>query len=252
MDLQEKDSLQIKIDEAKENLSEETLTAINAVNWRAVVLSMRERRGYSFSQLEDLELETELLIYGLISPEEFQKKTQDEMQITKEESAELINQLNTLVFQKIREELIKITESKKSAEKKLTETEELKIEQKEIEESKKQEEVLAKSGINITLEQKNKEEKPLDFSEKREEMLKGVENPESIVPQKTQEQNPVQSPKSSLFAQKLSGSFQMPKTETKHEETIGKNGQISKPVSQTKSSIGSGPSKIDPYREAVE
>ena len=54
------DLLQIKIEQAKAKLSEDTLDAINSVPWQAEILKMRETKGYSFEQLGDLELETEL------------------------------------------------------------------------------------------------------------------------------------------------------------------------------------------------
>ncbi|HPS21489.1 MAG TPA: hypothetical protein PLO44_01630 [Candidatus Paceibacterota bacterium] len=241
--MENKDLLQIKIDEAKEKLSEETKNAINAVNWRAAILSMRERRGYSFSQLEDLEIETELLLYGLITPEEYQKKIEDSMKITKEDSTELVNQMNDLVFQKIREELVKASESKKikvtseSEIKKVEKPEEIKLKIETPEEKTKEEqEVLIKSGINIVPEEK-KEEAPVETqTEKREEMLAGVEKPETITQPAI--------PKMSFMAQKLGGTFQISSTETKHEKADTK-------VDVAKHTIV-GPGKTDPYREPIE
>ena len=55
------DLLQIKIEKAKGELPEETLNAIAAVDWKAVILGMRESKGFNFEQLGDLELETELI-----------------------------------------------------------------------------------------------------------------------------------------------------------------------------------------------
>jgi hypothetical protein len=254
-----KDSLQLKIDEAKEELSEETLNAINAVNWRAVVLGMRERRGYSFSQLEDLELETELLLYGLITPDEFAKRIQNEMQITKEETSELINLLNRLVFQKIREELIKISEANKAQKERAesTETNEI-LEQKTVNSEIEEKEVFEQSGLNITQEENKNDAKTPIFSENREEMLAGVEKPETIVTAKKQEETKISEPKPSFVVQKLSGSFQMPKTETLHTDNKTENGkkerkeETKNPITTQSSPIGSGPTKIDPYRESIE
>jgi hypothetical protein len=247
--MENKDLLQIKIDAAKENLSEETKNAISAVNWRATILSMRERRGYSFSQLEDLEIETELLLYGLIRPEEYQKKLEDQMKITREESSELVNLLNDLIFQKVREELVKATESKKVQVTTEKEAEEgIKIKTPTETQEEKNIKVLDQSGINIVKEEIKTEEKPIIIQEKRDEMLAGVENPESILNKNqplTQTQAPTQTqvpetPKPSFMAQKLSGSFQIPTTESTHTDTI--------PAKH--SPLGS--SKTDPYREAVE
>ena len=59
------DLLQIKIDQAKAQLPKNTLQAIDAVPWQARILKLREEKGYTFEQLGDLEIETELLLCGL-------------------------------------------------------------------------------------------------------------------------------------------------------------------------------------------
>ena len=107
------DLLQIRIERAKSQLPEETLNAIKAIDWQAVVVGMREKKGYSFEQLGDLELETELVLCGLLSPENYQKELENRMKITKAAAAELVNEMNDLVFKKIREELVKNAERKK-------------------------------------------------------------------------------------------------------------------------------------------
>lgn len=107
------DLLKLKIEQAKAKLPPETLDAISAVDWHTVILGMREKRGYSFEQLGDLETETELLLCGLVSPEEYPKELARRMGISKAQVDELVNEMNDLVFKKIKEELIKNTERKK-------------------------------------------------------------------------------------------------------------------------------------------
>ena len=107
------DLLQIKIEKAKAQLPENTLNAIAAVPWQAEILKMRETKGYSFEQLGDLELETELLLCGLLTPENYPKELENKMKISKAAANELVNEMNNLVFKKIREELVKNTERKK-------------------------------------------------------------------------------------------------------------------------------------------
>jgi len=107
------DLLQIKIEKAKRELPEETLNAIAAVDWRAAILGMRASKGYSFEQLGDLELETELLLCGLLSPENYPKELESRMKISKGQADQLVNEMNDLVFKKIREEIIKNAERKK-------------------------------------------------------------------------------------------------------------------------------------------
>ncbi|MFZ1020150.1 MAG: hypothetical protein WAN61_04180 [Minisyncoccia bacterium] len=107
------DLLQIKIDNAKKQLPEETLRAIAAVPWQAEILKMRETKGYSFEQLGDLELETELLLCGLVTPSDYPKELENRMRIGKAAANELVAEMNELVFAKIKEEMIKNSEREK-------------------------------------------------------------------------------------------------------------------------------------------
>jgi hypothetical protein len=247
-----KDALQIKIDEAKANLPEETKNAISAVDWRSAVLAMREKKGYSFSQLEDLEIETELLLYGLLKPEDYPKELETRMKISKEDSNELINQLNELIFNKIRNELVKNSETRKIpviSEKQAKSSEagspDASVEAFRENQNKVDNKVLDQSGIQIVSEEKKaksseagspdasveafREEKEL---EKREDMLKKVENPEPT-------EIKIQTPAPSFLEQKLGSSFKIPPTETKYPDATIKRAPI-------------GSTKTDPYREAVE
>ena len=107
------DLLKIKIETAKRELPVETLNAINAIDWRVAILGMRDKHGYNFEQLGDLELETELVLCGLVSPEDYPKELEKRMGISPAAVNELMNEMNDLVFKKIREELIKNTEHEK-------------------------------------------------------------------------------------------------------------------------------------------
>jgi hypothetical protein len=107
------DLLQIKIENAKKQLSDETLNAIAAVPWQGEILKMRETKGYSFEQLGDLELETELLLCGLLAPGDYPKELENRMKISRGVANELVKEMNELVFSKIKEELIKNSERKK-------------------------------------------------------------------------------------------------------------------------------------------
>ena len=149
------DLLQIKIEKARAELSEESRSAIDAIDWKNVIVGMRAEKGYSFTQLEDLEIETELLLCGLLNPEDYPKELEKRMGIPKPKVDELVNEMNKKVFERIREELVKNIERKK----------------------------MSSETPNVsrgTLDN----DKPL---ESREEMLKHIENPEktpSILTQK--------------------------------------------------------------------
>ncbi len=104
------DLLKIKIDAARSELSENTKTAIDRVDWKGIITKMRETRGFSFEQLGNLETETELLLCGLLSSEDYPQRLEKEMGMTKAQVEELLQELNKSIFQKIREEFIKISE----------------------------------------------------------------------------------------------------------------------------------------------
>ncbi|OGI63206.1 hypothetical protein A2818_00150 [Candidatus Nomurabacteria bacterium RIFCSPHIGHO2_01_FULL_40_12] len=107
------DPLQIKIEQAKAKMSEDAVNAISAVDWKAAILTLREKKGYTFEQLGDMELATELLLCGLITPKNYPKELEKQMKIPGREVSELVNLMNDMVFKKIREELIKNAERKK-------------------------------------------------------------------------------------------------------------------------------------------
>ncbi len=105
--------LQIKIEEAKRQLPLETVNAISAIPWQASILKMRETKGYTFEQLGELETDTEMVLCGLLLPENYPRELEKNMGITKSQAMELVNYMNQEVFSRIRAELIKNTERKK-------------------------------------------------------------------------------------------------------------------------------------------
>ncbi len=102
------DLLKMKIERAKEVLPKETLEAIESVPWREVIYNMRERKGYNLVQLEDLELETELVLCGLVPPQNYPGELATRMKLSAPQTEVLVEEMNELVFKKIREELVKI------------------------------------------------------------------------------------------------------------------------------------------------
>jgi len=99
------DTLQTKITEARNLLSKESREAIDNVNWKLTILGMDKK--YNSEQLENLETETELLLCGILNPEDYPVELQNRMQITKGEVGLLINEMDKLVFKKIQEDLEK-------------------------------------------------------------------------------------------------------------------------------------------------
>ncbi len=219
------DLLQIKIERAKEKLPVETQNAIAAVDWRAAILGLREKKGYNFEQLGDLELETELLLCGLTTPEEYPKELQTRMRISKADTDELINEMNNLVFKKIKEELIKNSERKKIFQKSTEKTE---APSNNID--KTEGAVLKSAGIEVLGPEPELPAPVKPIQETREELLKKVENPPEVRP---------------IFAQKLFSPVQIPKIATEHTaETASK--------ATEKEETTPKPGRIDPYRELPE
>jgi len=205
------DALQIKIERAKDNLPEETRRAIDAVDWRAFILSLREKKGFSFEQLEDLELDTELLLCGLLPLEKYSKELEENLKIPKSQVDLLVSEMNEVVFKKIREELIKNTERK-----------ELFAKKNEGIGGKIYEPVI-KTDINIDIPQKP-------------QIKTDVKMPERKMEEK---------PDETIHFQKLAGSFKIPTTKTEYSlNNIPKvsNSAVNPFSEKTKTS------KIDPYR----
>lgn len=100
------DLLKLKIEKAKEALPAKTRAAIDAVPWREVVYEMRTKKGLSITQLEDLELETELVLSGLVHPSAYPIELMNRLKISQGETDALVQELNERIFKKIRENLI--------------------------------------------------------------------------------------------------------------------------------------------------
>src|SRR3989339_1363045 len=99
-----KDLLQIEIEKARSLLSQKSREAIDVSNWKAVIrLEMIGK--YSELQLNDLEIETELLLCGLINPDNYPKELETRMRLSKDTVKILINEMDKLVFKKIQKEL---------------------------------------------------------------------------------------------------------------------------------------------------
>lgn len=226
-----KDLLQIKIDQARAQLPEDTLRAIDAVDWRAAILELRQKKGYTIEQLENLETETELVLCGLVIPENYPRELEKRMGLSKNQVNDLVSFMNNQVFSKIREALIKNTEGKK--------------EMKEIPQiQKKEEQVLGNAGIKIIPAISVPEKKEV-IVENKEEIMKsaGIE----IVPEKAEK--PLPKEEHPILAQKLSGFTKNEVVQTEHSlENITKGSEIPTKSIQSKEAPKSYSPNTDPYR----
>lgn len=237
------DALQIRIEKAKADLPQETLQAINAVDWRNALLEIKTKKGFSIEKLEDLELETELMLCGLSNPSNYEKEIRERLDLSPMEAKDIVTEMNDKVFKKIRDAFAKIMEEKNS-----------KIENEvKVSETKEDMSVLKQAGIEVIDNQEiqkdfvNKEEKGENlYGLDRANMLNEVEHPELI--QKTAP---------TIAMQKLSNSFNIPTTKTEYSlDNMTKEGDkkttptitpIQKSIPQEKNLP-----KIDPYRMPIE
>jgi hypothetical protein len=268
------DLLQIKIEQAKEKLPAETLNAIAAIDWKAAIMGIRQKKGYNFEQLGALEIETELLLCGLVSSNDYPKEVQRRMNISRAETDDIINEMNMSVFRKIKEELIKNTERKKIFEQKKKEEQTPESEKTTYTPINKVEtpisigvhrddgEVLKSAGIEVV---KNE---PVNTNsnigeESREDLLKKIEHPASTrIIEPTQGgpspysivelvQDEVKMPRMgdmrTILQDKILGSVKVPVVKTEHfiENKLNTNTAIVKAPDILETSHAS---KKDPYR----
>jgi hypothetical protein len=97
------DLLQIKIVKAKEELPEIARVVVDSINWKELILGMNNK--FNSEQLENLSAETELLLCGIISTEEYPKELETRMKISKNEVNLLLNEMDRLIFKKMQEEV---------------------------------------------------------------------------------------------------------------------------------------------------
>lgn len=104
------ETLESQIVKARELLSEDSRRAIDAVNWKQILLGMSKK--YNVEQQETLETETSLLLCGITSTINFPKELETRMMLPKNEVALLLVEMDKLIFKKMEEELKKILTEK--------------------------------------------------------------------------------------------------------------------------------------------
>ena len=177
----EKDELQILIDESRKNLSPESRQAIDSVNWKLTILEMTGK--YNQEQLDVLEMETELLLCGILNPEVYQTELENRMMLTKEEVSSLLEEMDKLIFKKIQSELEKI----------------LKRQNIKIPEESK--DAITNDELRITNENIEDEVPKPPYAKS----MTNDELPITNTEISTQNKNPVQEKKSDVFEDKLKG-----------------------------------------------
>ncbi len=207
--METQDEFQILIKDAKKKISQEILQAIDSVNWKLTILEMAGK--YNQDQLDALEIETELLLCGILSPEVYQKELENRMMLTEGQVNLLLEEMDKLIFKKIQSELEKKISSMQkvvsSKEDKIINNEELiiKNEKKVVEEDEVPKPPYAESITNYELRINNE-----NTSSKKEGTK--ITNDELRITNETPKEmpitpvKPVQEVRSDVFEDKLKGS----------------------------------------------
>lgn len=226
------DLLKTKINEARNKLPRETREAIDNVNWKTKILELREKKGYSYTQLDDLEIETELLLCGILNPEDYPNELGKRMNLSQEEVRELVDEINRDIFQKIKQELIKILEYKEKKES-VPSIHEIQPAERKI---------FKETGIEIMPEELSNGK----TEEKNEEISKAPIKPLEKINSTTPKKDEVD--ERFLPSEKFFNSFKSKDTRTEHSlNNSNEKGAINMPPPPKPNAP-----KIDPYREIPE
>lgn len=207
---------QSDIQKAKANLPKESREAIESVPWHDIIFEIKKERNYNFSQIEKLGNYTDLLLCGLLNPIEYPALLERDLGITREETDELVDELNERIFKKIREELARKQQSIQ--------------------------EYLPDHGEDIDTKQED--------IESREDILKAIENHKPEI-YKFSSTNNNQEVKTNIpiASQKLAGSFGIPAKETTHSINNDTTKVIPVSIINTPKKEYEGK---DPYKEPLE
>src|SRR3989339_521303 len=226
-------TIELGLDKRFTELPKEIKDIIEKSNYKITLYNIAKRYNLNVVQMGDLEKNVTNLINGSINPNNFQDFIEKDIKLSPEVITKLINDLNEKIFLKIRESLKLInTPTEKTPEK--------------VNDSQ----ILNSAGIEIVPE---KLELPITekLPEKREEILKKIENPDAVHPVRSMSpqgdsstlvlERAASNGVHPILVQKLSSSMQTPMVKTEH--TLN---------NLTPSSTPKIAPKIDPYREIPE
>lgn len=203
-----------KLDERFANLSEETKKAITSIGYYRTLYEIAQQYKLNVAQMGDLEIVTTNVVTGVIQPEKLELAVKNKVGLPEDKTKELVNALNDRILKKIREKMMVGYKSE-------TPTTLVKLDQLELPRGEKIIPVTAPKAIET----------------KRVEVKSASETPaQAPVPMVKETKPEIHT----VFAQKLTDTFQMPKVETNH--SLKPEGGA--PVSAAP--------KIDPYREIPE
>ncbi|MCX6753134.1 MAG: hypothetical protein NTW62_02205 [Candidatus Nomurabacteria bacterium] len=268
MDENTKKIIKEKFDSLPESIQEVILSS----NYQDTLVEIGKQNNLSLNQMGTLELEATLVMMGLTPTAEFETELTKELAVDPMKGSKIVNEINEKIFIKIRD-LLKLMNTPKGEEPSLdaenerlheesnvpfkvfTPTEKITIPVKteslittlqQEKESIKDNSVLETAGIEIVNQAPMRNAVPSDAGgETRNEILKSVEQPESIG--KTVEKPKETSNVGSILASKLTESFKIPAGNTEYTmNNMTKDNQ--------KTQLAASPSipKVDPYRMPLD
>lgn len=233
------DEKTIKIIKEKfDSLPKNIQDVIMSTNYQDAMIEIGKRYNLNVEQMGTMEMETTMVMMGLTPTQNFESELMRELHVDATKGNQVVTDINTQVFAKIRESLKAMSAPKeKNPEPEETENRDAQI--------------LNSAGIKMvepSLPTRTMDIRKEELVENREDMLKRIEKaePKTLVATNV----PVPPPRdaiktSSILVQKLSGSVQIPMVKTEHSlENITK-------VPSTPSVVAKIPN-IDPYREIPE
>ena len=233
VEIEETQNIEQGLDKRFTELPKEIKDVFEKSQYKLTLYNIEYKNKLTIDQMGDLEKNVTNLINGSINPNNFQDFIEKDIKLSPEVITKLINDLNEKIFLKIRESLKLInTPTEKTPEK--------------VNDSQ----ILNSAGIEIVPE---KLELPITekLPEKREEILKKIENPDAVHPVRSMSpqgdsstlvlERAASNGVHPILVQKLSSSMQTPMVKTEH--TLN---------NLTPSSTPKIAPKIDPYREIPE
>lgn len=201
------------IKERYEALPESIQEFIISDYYQEALMELGQKHQLNIEQLGIIEREVTMVLMGLINSKDFERELTRELRVDREKGKDIAQDVSDKVFLKVRE-LLKLMNTPAGENPVVEETAD----------------PLKSAGIEITPSRPKVEFQTPNVKNDREEVLKKVENPELLKPERELPAGP------SIHEQKLAGSFVIPKKETSYEEK--------KPA--PKPASGS-----DPYREPI-
>jgi hypothetical protein len=100
------DKLKQQFEEQLAYLPDITQQALKSFDWATGILSIGKKHGLYIDQLEDLQIETMLVLVGLVQPEDYPKELMNRLALSPAETDKIIDDINDEIFTPIHNYII--------------------------------------------------------------------------------------------------------------------------------------------------